>query len=60
MGTSFSRFIVKRPRMALAAIAVVAALTLDLVAIAPAIVSFTLAVTSAVGWCRWLDAHPGP
>jgi hypothetical protein len=59
MDTSFSRFIARRPRTALAAIAVVAALSFDLVVVAPAIVSFTLVVTSAVGWCRWLDTDSG-
>ena len=59
MGKSFITFLARRKGMALAAIAVVAALTLDLVAIAPAAVSFALAVTGAIGWCRWLDAQPG-
>jgi len=59
MGKWFVELLARRKWMALAAIAVIAALTLDLVAIAPAAVSFGVAVTGAIGWCRWLDARAG-
>jgi hypothetical protein len=29
-----------------------------LVAWAPAVVGFALAVLAAVGWCTWLEQHP--
>jgi hypothetical protein len=57
MGHRFSTFAGQRRWTALAGIAVILGLAVDLIVLGPAIVVFAVAVTTAVGWCVWLDAH---
>jgi hypothetical protein len=57
MGQWLETFIEERPRLTLLGLFGVFMVVLGVVTIAPAFISFLLAVAIAGAWCWWLEKH---